>query len=230
MSLAQAGWGQLLMLFYCSRLLAELHCQTWAGHVEALHPTVNVAVFGSGVTSVILSIPNVNEGLSFSATFDGSDITPGDWGSWSSTDITSVATIIDGLFLDSNVSPLVKLVVRYTVGGMITLLGFGADNEHEGWEPNCSARGFNIRHGGKPKGAECKPRHWAAYWYRRSHRQWGMRVLESWSSVGSKGFHPQLHGSGQCFTHWACRSKHQPLSVIEKNQVSSFTNLLVPLE
>ena len=43
-----------------------------------------------------------------------------------------MATIISGLFLDSNMSPLVMLVIRYTVGGTIMLLGFGTDDKHEG--------------------------------------------------------------------------------------------------
>ena len=63
--------------------------------------SANITVFGSRVTSVTLGIPNIDEGLLLSATFDGSSITPGDWGSWSGVNIGLVATIINGLYLDS---------------------------------------------------------------------------------------------------------------------------------
>ena len=101
-------------------------------------PTASVALFGIRVTSAILGIPDIDEGLLLSATFDGT---------LSSIDIGSVATGIDWLFLESDVSSLVMLVIRYTIGGVVMLLGFATDDEGEGRECNWSTRVIHVRHG-----------------------------------------------------------------------------------
>ena len=56
--------------------IVSLRLDMW----ETVH-TANVAVFGSGVMSGTFGIPNINEGFSLSATFDGMSITPHKWGS-----------------------------------------------------------------------------------------------------------------------------------------------------
>ena len=132
-------------------LLPHPQCPNmWGNHPQLLTqdlswqcsaPTANIAVFGSGVTSVTLGIPSASEGPSFSTTFSGCSITPSNWGSWSNT------AIIDGLYIDSNAGPLVMLLIRYTIGEAIMLLGFATNDEHEGWEPDWSASGLNVRQG-----------------------------------------------------------------------------------
>ena len=74
------GFGNLPVLSYCSwfwaNSIARLRLDMWK-----TVPTANTAVFRSGVTSVTLGIPDINERLSLSTTFNGSGITPGDLGS-----------------------------------------------------------------------------------------------------------------------------------------------------
>ena len=142
-------------------------------------PTSNIAVFRSGVMSVTLGIPDINEGPSLSATFDGSSVIPSNWGSWSSIDIGSVAAIISGLFHGSGLGLLVALVIKCTVGRAIMLLVFGANDKHEEWEPNWGARGLSVWHGEGQRSTD--QGHWAACWCRRSCRLMGhenSQVLE----------------------------------------------------
>ena len=80
------------------------------------------------------------------------------------------------------------------------------DDECEGWEPDWSARGLDVKHGETWRRQSTGVMCWTACWCQWSCRQRGMRALEPWSGVISKGFHPQLHGSSDHVIDRACRN------------------------
>ena len=117
----------LLLLVFGWTLLPVLGWKWWR-----LYPTADVAVFVIGVMHVMLGIPIISKRFSLTTIFKGISIMLGSQRSWSGIDIGSIATIINRLFLNSNASPLVTLVIRCTVRETITCLGFGANDKCEG--------------------------------------------------------------------------------------------------
>ena len=166
-------------------------------------PTAKVAMFGSGVTSVTLSIPDIEEGILLPMTFDGSDVTHSDWRSWSSADIGAMAAHHRWALPSFQCKPSCHVGHwihcqrnngASCIGCWQWVWGMGTP----GWvcrRPGCQTWG-------KPEEAECEPHMcWTACWCTsEAVRQRGMRALKVSGVVLSAKAHMPLVALQQCST------------------------------
>ena len=59
--------------------------------------------------------------------------------------------------------PVAAWIIGSAVGGAVTLLVFGTDGKHEGWGPNWSAGGPDVRHRENWRKWSASLMHWAAH-------------------------------------------------------------------